>query len=327
MLAPMLALVLLGLGCKKPVANANVMQAMRAAMTEVHSAAFALAVSGSSEEAAVPGVDTFELGLTGSIRRGEAQVANATGTFSIKTDGEEKMEAAGEYRLVNNVSFARLTTVPAIPGFDLSQFKNTWYSFPTSTDRMMEKTEKGKDLSKQQIDALEKLVRDTEFFSSVEAVGNEELRGVATTKYRVLLDEDAVVRFMEESGRIMEEPVTEEDREEARKGVREWNANPGTLWIGDTDSYLYRLAGSMEKGTVQIDLYDFNKAGAAVEVPAGAKDFGEAMGAMFGFDLGSMMPASGDVGQGGAAMDFGNIPGLTPDMLQQMEEAQKMMGR
>lgn len=323
-----LSLALLGAGCKKPSTPSAAVENMKRAMVKVEQVAFELTASGSALAASVPStggasVDAVEARLSGQLQRGRQQVANGAGQFSIKTTGAQAMEAMGEYRMVNGVHYARMTALPALQGFDLSQFENQWFSFPGSMNDVMEKAEE-KTLSESQIRDLERLFTDRTLFSSVTEVGTENLRGQNTTVYEVMLDEEEVVSVMQEAARITEEPFTDADRNEARETVRKWNARPGRLWIGNGDSYLYRVmmflqAEQDEEGTVQIDLFDHNKPVPAVEAPAGARDFGSMMGGMFG---GAFM---GGASSPDRMMDLGSVPGLTPEMMQQYQDLQKMM--
>lgn len=327
-LAVLAAVALMGAGCKKPAAPADALQNMKEAMVDVQQVSFEFATAGYTV-AGQPG--SVQARMTGHLQRGDQQVANGAGTFSLNMSGEQPMDAAGEYRMVNGVNYLRLTKAPVMPGFDLKQFEGQWFSFPSSAADFMEKPEE-KILTERQISDLEALFRDSDFFASSSEAGAETLRGEATTIYEVTLDEEEIVRMAREAARITEEAFTAQDEEGVREMVGKWNTKPGRLWIGNDNSYLYRVlmhAPSDEgsEGMVQLDLFNHNQSVPAVEAPADAKDFGSLLGGMFGGgmmfmgtpqpipDAGAMTPPVGM---------YGSVPGMTPEMMQQYQEMQKL---
>lgn len=325
------SLALAGFGCAG-TPTVDVIKDMKAAMLDVSSASYVVTIEGDGDLVDVPSAtpvekpETIRLELTGQTVRGQSSVVNVGGRFSAATTGEQAFSVGGEFRMVNGLRYVRLSEVPTVPGFNTAALKNVWIQMAGDMTDLLGEQATPDRLTEEQIKKLETLFLNTDLFSEVTKVGDEDVRGQSTGIYQVILDAEAIAAMAEQAALIQGKPFSAEDKQEVLDAVAQLNTVPGKLWIGVSDDLLYRTQFTMKKdgetgqGTLTVELYDFNKPVEAISAPEGAKSLESVIGSMFG--LGSVKPLPFAT-QGLPAFDPSAVPGLTPDMLKQLQNYQQ----
>lgn len=335
--ALMLGLSLAGFGCKA-TPTVDVIRDMKAAMLDVQSVSYKVTVDGKGNLVDLPAaapIDTMpeslKLELSGQLAREESTLANTNGTFRVTTTGADAMTVAGEFRMVQGVRYFKLNEVPSLSDFDTKKIQNIWIKLAGDLTQVTGEETDPKALSAEQIEKLEKLFLNADLFSEVTLQGEESVAGNATNKYEVVLDAEVIAGMAEEAASVQGEAFSADDKQEVLDMVAELNTVPGKLWIGAKDSLLYQAqftvkkAGSSDgEGVITVTMSDFDKPVQPMDAPADAQSLESAIGAMFGF--GSVIAPSALPTQV-PAFDPSSLPGLTPEILQQLEEAQRMIPR
>ena len=339
----LLSLALAGFGCAG-TPTVDVIKEMKAAMLDVSSASYVVTIEGDGDLVDVPSStpsseartggqaapiekpDTIRLELSGQTARGQSSVANVGGRFSASTTGEQAFSVGGEFRMVNGLRYVRLSEVPTVPGFNTAALKNVWIQMAGDMTDLLGEQAAPDALTEEQIKKFEKLFLDTDLFSEVTKVGEEVVRGQSTNMYQVILDAEAIAGMAEQAALIQAKTFSAEDKQDVLDAVAQLNMVPGKLWIGASDDLLYRTQFTMKKegesgqGTVTVELYDFNKPVEAISAPEGAKSLESVIGSMFGF---GMVKPSPSATQGLPGFDPSTVPGLTPEMLKQLQNFQQ----
>lgn len=323
------ALLFTGFGCKQKSPE-QVVKEMPVAMADIESADFWATFSGnpsifdeeanSSLQQIAPGIDGIEVSLSGQFNRDDQLLGDSQGTFSIAALGEKGFKVAGDYVGTESTNFFQLTEVMGLAElgipFDLSALLNKWVESPNDPEAMMMledamEEDDEDELTEDQVEEIEELFMEATLFSEVADLGNEDIKGNATTKFKVVLDKEGILDFVTKASEVAEDEMNEEDRVDLGQLIDRINSGDTFMWIGTKDNRLYQfeanpteLKGANVSQTAKLvfTFSNFNNP-TEVSIPTDAVPFEEVMaevmgGSMFG-DLFSegldQVPRTGDM--------------------------------
>lgn len=158
----------------------------------------------------------------------------------------------------------------------LGSLLNTWWFIPLGDENPIGK------LSKEQKELQEKF-KETKFFVNAKEDGKEEIVGIASTRYRVDIDKEALKNFILEIARISGNQPTPEEEQAIADSLKDVEFS-GAVWVGN-DKALHRVRGTItaqpKQGpstSLEVDysVWDFGK-DVAVAAPEGAQEFNPLM--------------------------------------------------
>lgn len=256
-----------------------------AAFTEVKKMNSKLTLSGTinAPEGEVPTKVQFSLEAVGSsdVSDSRSPKVDMTVKVSGSVDGSS---GSGEFlfKTLDKKMFANLTkiTISGATGETLStqlaSVLNTWWSIPLNDQNYFGK------LTEQQKQLQEKL-RTTPFFINAAEMGEEDVSGVKSTRYRVELDKQAVQKFILDIARMGENQLSPEEELAIGDSLKDVEFS-GAVWVNDDDA-VNRIQGRIvvrpEQGSsTSLDLdytgWDYGK-DVAILAPESPKDFNPLM--------------------------------------------------
>lgn len=156
----------------------------------------------------------------------------------------------------------------------LTSFLNTWWALPLDEGKNPFTALTGEQKK------MQELFKNTKFFINAKEAGSESVEGIATTRYNVDLDKEALKKFIVEvaklGGNIL--PPNEESAITAALNEIEFS---GSVWVGNNDDVIHRIKGTVTlqakqgpTGSFEFDQtsYEHGK-DFTVTAPAGAQEF------------------------------------------------------
>ncbi|MFA6992186.1 MAG: hypothetical protein WC269_02795 [Candidatus Gracilibacteria bacterium] len=203
----------------------------------------------------------------------------------VKT-GEEPVSLLGaELRLTKDYLYGVLSKAEGGPSeipVEVTQLLGQWYKMPVPPDTFATSnlpTGKEEDLSPDQLKMKELIVKSS-FFKDTKYVGTEDVNGVSSYHYTVVLDKDGIKKFLEEAALLSGSQLTDTDKQDMDDALSSTDLS-GDIWVGADDMIIRKADGDL-KMTLQdtgvldmtfgIALENVNKV-QTVEEPADAKDF------------------------------------------------------
>ena len=236
-------------------------------------------------------------------------IIDLTMSINATMDGQ-KMAGDVALRVVDKKIFAKVVKLE-MPGAQgkaitdqLGSVLTTWWSLPIGEESSFS------DFSKKQKE-FQDVLKSAKFFTNAKEEGKETVQGVATVRYRVDLNKDAVKKFILDTIRISENQLTPEDENAIGEQLKDVEAS-GAVWVGD-DDYILRVKGTITvqpkvgpSTSFEIDFTagDYGK-DIAVASPEGAQKFNPIMmipllGALSSIEPAAAVPGT-DTGDLGAA--------------------------
>ncbi len=205
--------------------------------------------------------------------------------MAVKISGSaDANSGSGElsFRTVDKKMFVNVSKI-SIPGSagdalstQLKSVLSTWWAVPLNDQNYFSK------LTDQQKQLQEKL-KTTPFFTNATEMGSEDVSGVASTRFRVDLDKDAVKKFILDLARTGGNQLKPEEEVAIGDSLKdvEWS---GAVWVGD-DNAVHRVQGQVvmrpaagPSTTLDIDFTGWNYGNdVSIAAPDGAKDFNPLM--------------------------------------------------
>lgn len=245
----------------------------------------------------------FDMSLNGKGQdiRGELIDFSASAIGSGNTEDRENSEGAtdlslnittkdGTVKIAVSLQFlpgyfyAKLNDI-TLPGEDLpkgtkDQFLNKWWEVPISDKNPLFKT-----APKEREQIIAKL-ETTSLFQNISKIGEEEVKGEQTRKYRADLNPHALVAFLEEATKITDPTKTlpVEEKNALLDAFKEIDFS-GNMWVAKSDGSLRKLAGAVraapkEGGSLFFDFdasfWDYGKE-ITYKKPEGATPFNPAL--------------------------------------------------
>lgn len=202
--------------------------------------------------------------------------------LGFEADDEEE-SFAGEVRFVDSTLYFILSEVSdfggELPVEMVEQFVDQWWSiyvpadFTEGVSEFLEESDLEEKTPEQK--QLDELFEETDFFTDVEYLGTENIRGVSCYKYSATLDKEATLDYAIKVGEITGNLPSQEDIEEARDALDKIDMD-GLFWIGANDEIFRKFSGSLAIDNLEglslnlsLNLEGFNL-NEAVSVPAPA---------------------------------------------------------
>ncbi len=291
-----LALLLLpGLKCdlfKKPAAI--VKDAINTTIS-AKSQHFAMEVNATTQVGTQP--TNINLKLEGdSSKEPAAMLANFDGTIGVEG---ASLSAKGELRLLDNNLYAKIDTLPTIPGLPLPVgLQGQWIKIPAED---LEKTSGAqvKFFDPAQQVQIEQLLKDTDLFKDVTKEKDEVIDGVKTYHFKAKVDKEQLTKLLIEISKITAgQDASEKEVQSLKEGLNAIGDLSVDLNVGKSDHYLYRFKTDLvipgETETKVSLTFKGSKYNEQVNIvaPEGAKSFEEVMSSF----LGPMMPAISEEG-------------------------------
>lgn len=211
--------------------------------------------------------------------------------FTVAVDGSVQMDAQpeaslkAELRLLNKTMYVQLLNVPVaekdLPKELADTFLNKWWSYPLPNDVLKQiglGVATATDEEAQQV----RDIYDQTNFLNPEYDGTEDVAGVSSYRYKINLDKEKFLEFVDKVSQVRKEPMSETDKAEFKKAL-EVITLTGAINVASQDNpYVTRAELNVAidakeeniNGAVKLTwlISDLNKA-ADVTVPEGAQPF------------------------------------------------------
>ncbi len=220
----------------------EVLSNMQHEMQELDSVALKGTLSGTYNNGEADG--TFSLDLQGVVANPSATNANAdlTGLLNAATPGTDPFTLGLGIKIIESTDiFFRINTEQS-PEFAFAG--DDWYRLPNQEDfRAMFGAEvvsdaKDEDLTEEQREKIEELSKNAQLLTLVEDKGKEKVNGVSTYHYIATVDQDALGKLIDETNEISNSEITTEEKQALFELLSDLRIN---LWIGQNDSYIYKV--------------------------------------------------------------------------------------
>jgi hypothetical protein len=164
----------------------------------------------------------------------------------------------------------------------VNMYQDKWLSIAEDfiPEEIRELSAQDEEMRKKQ-EQLEDLFEETELFNVIKEYGVETLNGKNVYHFGVEADEDGFREYVSKAAAIHEQPLTNDEVDEAVEVIT--YLNEAELWIGTNDYYVYKAVlnfsgdavaenGADMSVTVTIEGEEFNKR-QEIEAPEGAEEF------------------------------------------------------
>ncbi len=241
-------------------------------MSEVRTGEYTLKVNGQikgdiplgpsmmlAEPSAEPQELNFNLTLSGVSDMRDLSNLKAGGSFVAQgqAPGMDVMDISFETRVIGDVSYFKINSLPDMPMLNISSLMNTWIKFDPQeigdqlgfNPQQMEEMENelqpelaGHKLTDEQIEDIGQLIYNEKLFKVVENLGSEKVNGVNCYHYLVTINKAVLPEIILEIGQIVDQPLEAYQEADMRQDLAEINFPDFEIWIGKSDKYLHRLA-------------------------------------------------------------------------------------
>lgn len=225
--------------------------------------------------------------------------------FSFNINADDRL-GSGElrFRSLENKLYANLAKV-ALPGeagdavtTQLASVLDKWWILPAGEKNPISA------ITEQQKELQEKL-KTMKFFVNAQEEGQEEIKGMPSTRYRVDVDREALKKFFLDMARISGSQLSPEEELAVADSLKDIEFS-GAVWVGDDDDAVHRIRGtiSMQPSDGASSLFEFDYTawdfGKDVElvVPESVQEFNPLM----------VLPILGALGSFGDATGVENEP-------------------
>lgn len=155
-------------------------------------------------------------------------------SFTVTAEG---LVVGVEAKSVAEDLFFKLTQVPDLGGFDVSQYINQWYKIDSHAIAEAagdEMPTRESSLTVEQKQRLIEIFSTSNIFKIAEKLESESIEGKATHHYRYSIDEDEVVGALEQIGAVL--GSTEKLSAQDREVLLEWmDFAGGEIWLAKKD--------------------------------------------------------------------------------------------
>jgi len=254
---------------------------------------------------------SFLVNFNGTADAQDLNNPKASFALTTKTLPQEKPSFGMEFRILNKITYIKLTEVPGSEFLDVSFLKNQWIKIDLKEmEKLGLKTETPKELEKtltrEQEDKIVNIIKQAKLFKTSQRLADEKIEGANTFHYKFTIDNEELKRVILEIDKItLEMSLTEQEIKDFNKGFESIGPIEGEIWLGKTDllphKFLFSLTiketeignlGGEEstgaslgkfsgKFTATVFLKNFNKP-AQVEIPSEVKNIEEIVNQLFG---------------------------------------------
>lgn len=270
---------------------------------------------GSSQDEALTVNFVFD-GHAATDEKGVTRTPLFNATLGVEAGDPELNPLQGELELkarsVDGVYYLQLSNIPPLPFFDAAFIDGVWVRIDPDAlaqepvlkaivEGYLKELEK-QTLTKQERKQLQELLEALPLVRVLETLAPEVVNGEKSHHYRVAVNKEHVISFVEQAYRITEAEPDELElsniMKELRRDIDVLDALQAELWIGKKTKQLRRIsmmlvtdgAGSVPfKGTVGLDMtmFGFNEV-VTVEAPESSLDVTAVIARLFGgFGLGA----------------------------------------
>lgn len=211
--------------------------------------------------------------------------------FTLAVDGSVQMDAKpetklkAELRVLDKTLYAQLVNLPLekddLPKELSDTLLNKWWSYPLPTD-VLKQIGLGVTTANEEESKKVREIYDQTNFLNPEYVGSEVVADVDSYQYKINLDKDKFLEFVDKVSQVRQEPMSESDKAEFKKAMDVITVT-GSVYVAAQDkpyitkSELNIAIDAKEdsiKGNVKLAwlISDLNKAD-DVKVPDGAQPF------------------------------------------------------
>jgi hypothetical protein len=254
-------------------------------LAEVKQMSSKLVMSGTVQAPAgeLPSKVTFSLDATGKNDMSDAKSPKFDMKLSLSA-AADSFSGSGEVlvRSVDKKIYVNVANLN-IPGelgetlkTQLGSLFSTWFFIPLGDENPIGK------LTEEQKELQEKF-KETKFFVNAKEDGEEEVAGIASTRYRVDLDKEALKSFVLSIARVSGNQPTPEEEKAIGESLKDVEFS-GAVWVG-SDKSIHRVRGTVTiqpaagpSASFEVDYsaWDFGK-DVAVSAPEGAQEFNPLM--------------------------------------------------
>lgn len=196
--------------------------------------------------------------------------------------------------------------VSFIDFFNLGIFSNQWIKISTEEIEQnfgvqglteeVEKQQQATELTDEQIEQIEKLSKEIKWFEIKEVLGKEMIGEEKVYHYQISLLKEGIREYMTRLNTITHQ-FTEDQLKYFQDGLDEIKETSLDLWIGKSDSWLYKAVaqaeGNGEKVKVELELSKHNQA-IEISAPENYKTLEEIFGGMEEMDDAQIEAIFGD---------------------------------
>jgi hypothetical protein len=295
-----------------------------------------------SEDEAKPVSGNLNIDMTGVVQKtGEnTYVSQSDISFSYDSEqgnGQAELSLISQdkmaYLKLNTASISTTPDAQAVVDSLLASGQNKWVAFEAPVSAEQDEEAMTRDSQKLQQE-LKELFENLDEAVDAEVLGDEEIRGVNTTKVGFKIDRqktfDAIVA---ENNRQEGRDMTEEEKTELRTDLETVANLEYVIWIGKSDHLPHKIqvSGPVSNEVEQysgnlnlsIEFFDFNTPNEVI-APEGAIDFEQLMGMMLGSMMGGIdLNAMMQVDTQGSTEQVLQMPTLDPSQVD-IEALQKL---
>lgn len=183
-----------------------------------------------------------------------------------------------ELRTINRGIYLRFDEIPSLAFLDLGFLKNQWIEIDLemiknqigfrNLENQLEEAQKEQKLSIRQMEQLKEAIARATIFKFIYKMPSEQINGMDTYRFKVLLDKNGIVQLIAEGRKIIQNKIlTGEELNILDGTLGMLDSIKGEIWIGKEDFLLYRVdvasivegAEPEEMFTISIRFKDYDK--------------------------------------------------------------------
>ena len=315
-----LVVVFLGAGCN-PFANSpeENLAEMRKKMTDINSVEYQADISvkdvkkSNSQDSKQGEVNQF---LSGPLSKADKFNIKLSGKSSLENYFEPKsklnisasvpssdQDIKLNLRQVNNVNYLNVSSLGPLQSSPMaamlgSKLIGNWIKLPKSQNK-----DNDKKLTQKEISDIKDVIRNTNFFTVVKDLGEENVNGRSAYHYLIKANKSEIKNFNKRIKEITNSK-DEKNNQWMTKNLEQLKDKEFDIWITTKEKYLYKLSikdlaaeGKNRNSTIDLTL-NLSNYNSEVNVgqPENVKSIGELMGGMFGAGSESGSSNSGSSG-------------------------------
>lgn len=191
--------------------------------------------------------NTFRLQFSGKAKILEDK--KVQNEMDIQLGDENISYINAHFKMFDQTVYLKIDNIPFLSMlFDTSSITNIWIKidqeelgFQEYVEEIEDFEQPKTDLSKEDIERLQKVFKDTKVLTVTEELEDEKFDGIDTYHYKAKLESSGLVILTKELMDIMQVPEGEELTTELEEIYKQINLPPIELWIGKEDFNLYKM--------------------------------------------------------------------------------------
>lgn len=199
--------------------------------------------------------------------------------FETMTNGQILSEgisinAAADFKLLEDSLYFRVRQLPSFLPLNI-QTGQWFYQSVSKT-----KEQKRQELSAQDLKTMRELWKNHQIIKVTEDLGEEKINNVKSHHYKIALDRQGAINYMEDLAKARNEQVTEKMKKDFNELLDKLEKMSGEIWIGKKKYFVRKLSLNMplpvEDREIQTNIdINFNDYNSDIEIiePKDAKEY------------------------------------------------------